>query len=177
MSHRHFESAYITPHISTISILIISKLDIKLVLLMTKSYTEEDLQDALDAIANGLSVKKASQEWGIPRTSIRNRLSGRQPTNKAFSSFQRLSPIQEALLTSWILTQGALGLPPTHTQVRVFAERILRAQGDTQPLGKRWMSAFLDRNPSIKTMRSISMDSKRMNGATTEVIQSWFTRL
>ena len=26
-------------------------------------------------------------------------------------------------------------------------------------------------------MRSISIDSKRMNGATTEVIQSWFTRL
>ena len=62
MSHRHFESAYTNYYISTISISIISKFNIKLTLLMTKSYTEEDLQDALDAVANGLSVRKASQE-------------------------------------------------------------------------------------------------------------------
>ncbi len=139
-----------------------------------KKYTEADLQDALDAIANSLSIYKAAKEWGIPRTTIRNRINGQQSRNEAFASLQRLSPTQETLLTSWVLTQGALGLPPTHTQVRLFAERILRTQGDTQPLGKGWLQAFLKRNPSIKTLRAKTMDSARVNGATTEVIRPWF---
>ncbi|OHW95288.1 transposase, partial [Colletotrichum incanum] len=33
--------------------------------------------------------------------------------------------------------------------------------GDTQPLGKRWVNAFIRRNPSIKVQRSRSIDSRR----------------
>lgn len=144
---------------------------------MVKQYSEDDVQDALTAIANGSSVRDAAKEWGIPRSTIQNRIRGCQQRKEAFSSFQRLSSTQESLLTTWVLTQGALGLPPTHAQVRVFAERILRAQGDTIPLGKRWIEAFLKRNPSIRSMRSKSIDSKRINGATIEVIRSWFQHL
>jgi hypothetical protein len=102
-----------------------------------KQYTEEDLQDALNAIANGMSKSRAAKEWGIPRPTLINRINGANPRKEAFSSLQRLSTSQETHLTAWVLTQGALGLSPTHAQVRSFAERILRTQGDTQPLGKK----------------------------------------
>jgi hypothetical protein len=80
-------------------------------------------------------------------------------------------------LAKWVLVQEGLGLPPTHSQIRAFAGRILYAKGDAVPLGKRWMTGFLRRNPVLKTKRQLRIDSARVNGATTEVIKKWWPRL
>ncbi|KAI1867673.1 uncharacterized protein JN550_006814, partial [Neoarthrinium moseri] len=142
-----------------------------------KSYSEQDLQEAIAAIANGAGIKESSREFGIPKSTLQNRIRGHQPRSEAFANQQRLLPSQEEWLSTWILAQDALGLAPTHAQVREFAERVLHAQGDTQPLGKRWLQGFLRRNPNILTQRSIPIDSKRVNGATVEVIRPWFNHL
>ncbi|KAF4781425.1 transposase [Colletotrichum scovillei] len=79
-------------------------------------YTEDQLRQALEDISNGKSQKRASLEYGIPRTT--------------------LSPDQESKLAQWVRIQASLGLAPTHQQVKEFAERVLAAAGDTKPLGK-----------------------------------------
>ena len=115
-----------------------------------KQYSEEDVNSALEAIEMGRSVRKAALDWGIPRATLRYRINGTQPRSTAFSRLQRLSHVQENHLTQWILTQAAVGLPPTHSQVRSFVCRILATKGDLSPLGKRWLKGFLRRNPVIK---------------------------
>jgi DDE superfamily endonuclease/helix-turn-helix, Psq domain/Tc5 transposase DNA-binding domain len=137
-------------------------------------YTEEDLSQALIAVTNGQSMRKAAIQWGVPRTTLYNRLHGHESRKEAYSGLQRLSPAQEERLTKWILIQNDIGLPPTHAQIRQFTQRILAIKGDHQPLGKRWIQAFLKRNPSIRTQKSYSRESARINGATTEVIRPWF---
>ena len=64
-----------------------------------KQYTEKDLDSALEAIAMGRSVRKATLEWGIPRATLQDRRAGAQPRSIAFSSLQRLSQVQEDHLT------------------------------------------------------------------------------
>ncbi|KAK6215524.1 transposase [Colletotrichum tabaci] len=49
--------------------------------------------------------------------------------------------------------------------------------GDTQPIGRGWIQAFIRRNPSVKVQRSRPIDSRRVNGASTEVIRDWFKHL
>ncbi|KAK0367490.1 transposase [Colletotrichum limetticola] len=141
------------------------------------SYTENEVIRALEAIRGGTSVKRASIEFGIPRSTLRNRQRGQQARAIAFADQQRLPPWQEDRLAEWVRIQHALGVAPTHEQVREFAGRVLQAQGDDHPLGKRWIDAFLKRNPSIKVQRSRPMDSRRINGASTEVIRPWFRLL
>ncbi|KAM9874670.1 transposase [Verticillium dahliae] len=140
-------------------------------------YTEDEINQALDAISNGQSIKQAASEWGIPRTTLNSRLQGTQPRNIAFASQQKLSPTQEKHLVDWIRIQAALGLPPTHSQVREFAERILGLRGGPQTIGKNWFQGFLRRNPSIKVQRARPIDSQRINGASTDVIRNWFRLL
>ncbi|KAK0367669.1 transposase [Colletotrichum limetticola] len=141
------------------------------------SYTENEVVRALEAIGNGLSVNRASIVFGVPRSTLRNRRRGHQTRAIAFADLQRLPPWQEDQLAQWVRIQHNLGVAPTHEQLREFAERVLRSQGDTNPLGKRWIDAFLRRNPSIKVQRSRTIDSRRLNGATTDVIKSWFRLL
>ncbi|KAF4433191.1 hypothetical protein CFRS1_v010509 [Colletotrichum fructicola] len=122
-------------------------------------YTENEINQALADMANGISARNASRRWGVPRSTLQDRTKGAQQRAAAFEDLQRLSHTQEAKLASWVQIQADLGLPPTHQQVKDFAQRILHAMGDTQPLGKRWMDGFLRRNPYIKAMVQISRDA------------------
>ncbi|KAF7524655.1 hypothetical protein G7054_g11351 [Neopestalotiopsis clavispora] len=58
-------------------------------------YTEEHITQALEAVASGASVKSAALEWGIPRSTLKNRIKGHQARDIAFSDLQRLSPTEE----------------------------------------------------------------------------------
>src|SRR6266699_2266358 len=141
------------------------------------SYTEDALTAAINAVNAGTPVKRAARDYGIPMTTLRHRLAGRQSKTTAHTSQQKLSSIQESRLAEWIRVQDALGLGPTHAQIRTFASRILLAGGSTAGVGKHWLEGFLRRNPSVRTLQTRRMDAARVNGATTEVIQAWFPLL
>jgi hypothetical protein len=92
---------------------------------MKRLYTEEDVQRALEDIANRKSVRRASLDWGSPRGTLEGRIKGHVSRSEGATPLQRLSPIQEQRLTDWVLVQESLGLSPTYMQIRVFAGRIL----------------------------------------------------
>ena len=102
-------------------------------------YTKEHVENAIRDLENGDSMRTAAKRWGIPRTTLQSRLKGAEAAVISRESRQRLSKSQEGHLRDWILTQAALGLPPTHFQLRTFASRILVTGGDLQPLGKHWI--------------------------------------
>jgi len=104
---------------------------------MKRQYTEADIAQALEAIANGIFVQKAERDYGVPRSTLRGRLAGAVSHKQALELQQKLSKVQEEHLTKWVLTQESLGLCPTHTQIQVFANCILKQRGDNSIVGKR----------------------------------------
>jgi len=70
--------------------------------------------------------------------------------------------------------QDALGVAPTHTQIRTFASRIFIAGGSASGVGKHWLESFLRCNPYIRTLQTQRIDTACVNRATVEVIQVWF---
>ena len=142
-----------------------------------REYTEADVARALFAMENGTSMRKAALDHNVPYSTIKDRKKGTLPATVAFESFQKLSQTQEKHLASWIIVQGAIGRPPTHAQVRAIAASMADPTGEVKTIGKHWLDAFLRRNPSIKVLRTKSIDAKRVNGASTDVISTWFHRL
>jgi len=47
-----------------------------------KNYTDQQVADALEAVKGGMSQHKAAKTYNIPRTTIRDRLSGKCNTRK-----------------------------------------------------------------------------------------------
>lgn len=133
-------------------------------------YTEYELKRALDQAITTGNVRKAAKDWVVPRSTIQDRLSGRNTRKRAHWHRQRLSPSQEKHLADWVLAQVALGVAPTHSQLRDFAQRIVNLHGDTEPIGKNWIRGFLERNPTVKTVKGKSIDYQRLEGALTEKI-------
>jgi Tc5 transposase DNA-binding domain/helix-turn-helix, Psq domain len=134
-------------------------------------YTEADIQNALADIANGVPTKTAAKTHGVPRTTLRDRISGSQNHRSAYSNMQRLSPEQEDHLAAWILQQESFNYAPTHAQVRAIATSVLKQAGDYQPLGKKWTTHFLNRHLELKTKLGRRTDWERINAAILENIR------
>ncbi|VBB84317.1 Putative protein of unknown function [Podospora comata] len=137
-------------------------------------YTEEDVKNAQEDIAAGISQRKASNKHGIPRSTLKHRIDGTLPRNLAHENQQRLSHGQEDLIVQWILRQESLGYAPTHANVKALAASLLAEQGDPNPLGKHWVSHFIGRHPDIKTKVGKKIDYARVNEATPENINKFF---
>ncbi len=138
------------------------------------TWTEDNLQAAIEAVFSGHSLRRASREWGIPRQTLADRIQGAQSNTKAQESKQKLTPDQEEKLTDWILRQEALGYAPSHSAIRLVVTKILASQGDIEPFGKKWMEGLYCRNPRFKTKRGVRISYKRANGTTVEHINIFF---
>ncbi len=97
---------------------------------------EELITEAIFAHRNGLSLHKDSEAYGVNRRTVTNRLIGLQTKSQAYIDTQRLSPIQEDRLATWIVGQEVLGYVPSHVQIRMIASRLLAIQGDTTSIGE-----------------------------------------
>jgi hypothetical protein len=98
---------------------------------------------------------------------------GRPAREDVLQPAQRLSESQEARLKKWILRQEALGFAPSHTAFRTMAEGLLKQQGDSPPLGKNWVTAFLSRHPDVKSKKGRRIEASRFNGFTPLAVK-WF---
>ena len=137
-------------------------------------YTEADIENALADIQNGVPKSTAAMRHGIPRTTLRGRISGSRHHKIAYNNMQRLSIVQEENLARWVLRQEALNYAPTHAQVRAIATGVLKQAGDFEPLGKKWTAHFLNRHPELKTKLGRRTDWERVNAATPENITRLF---
>jgi hypothetical protein len=107
-------------------------------------YSEEDVANALFAYTDeGISLSKAAQMYGIPKSTLSTRLNGRGCRADQTQPSQRLSDYQEGQLVQWILRQEKLGHPPTHSHVKACIQALLHQIGDTRPLGKNYLTKFI----------------------------------
>ncbi|ESZ92697.1 transposase [Sclerotinia borealis F-4128] len=127
--------------------------------MISKLHIEDDIAAALNAIVNGVSMRKAALDYGIPRTTLYNRINGRVSHQKSHQTMQKIAPIQEKRLVEWILVQKSLGTSPTHRQIREIGERLL------------------DIKNSILPLESDGIDSARVSGASHDIIAPWFQKL
>src|ERR1700694_2901618 len=138
------------------------------------TYREQDLQEALADIQDGMGLGEASRKYLIAKSTLHGRLHHDRPRAEAYERYQALSKVQEDRLAQFIQKMEALGSPVTHPQIRHIAQRILDFSGSTHQLGKDWATAFIRRNPSIGTKRALRMENSRVNGATRKNITEWF---
>jgi hypothetical protein len=70
--------------------------------------------------------------------------------------------------------QAKLGLPPSHLQIRQAAQRILQASGSAETLGKNWITGFIRRNASLKTLRGKNIEKDCIEAVKPNNIKEFF---
>ncbi|CAF3851980.1 unnamed protein product, partial [Rotaria sp. Silwood1] len=145
-----------------------------------KNYSDEKFKLAIDAVANGDSIRAASAYYKVPYTTLNSHSNnlvlyhhvGRPPK---FDKEEELCLEQAALaLQSW-------GVPLTINEFMNLAKQFASSvnKSDLFPSGAPtfdWFYSFLQRHPNLVLKKSIPITKKRAN-LTIEQVNQWFDLL
>lgn len=142
-------------------------------------YDYEQLTQALNAIKNGMPTSTASKLYNVPRTTLRNKITGYAPKTSGRTGPESILGKEiEDQLCQWILTCSQMGFPVTRDGLCFSVKKILDETNIQTPFknnipGKTWFKSFLKRHPRISLKQSEYLNKARAN-ITPEKIKNWF---
>ena len=133
--------------------------------------------NALKAVANGMSVRQAAKTFRLSRYFIHGRIQGKPLRRDAQKRLQSLSPDQEQFLVDWMLLQARLGWETPHNRVHLFAQCLFAASGGQNRLGKDWHTRFFKRWPVTKSLKPPTATPPGVIGSCWTNTSEFFDRL
>lgn len=145
-------------------------------------YSEKTLDNAITEIKSGnLSLNKASEQYGIPKSTLHNKLTNKVPNIRKMGPPPILTSTEEKRIEAWILAKAKLGFPMHPDEVKDAVKKILQDIGRANPFtddrpGEKWLKLFLGRHPQI-ARKNTEIISKSRASVTEESIRVWFSDL
>lgn len=127
-----------------------------------------------------MSTNKASQLYHVPRTTLRNKCSGKSPELSIGHSgtISVLGEEMELMLVQWVLSCSRMGFPVGRESLLSSVKKLVDEACIKTPFahnrpGKKWFYGFLNRHKIISQKHSEYVN--RARGSVTEAkIKSWF---
>ncbi|XP_041864058.1 uncharacterized protein LOC121654155 [Melanotaenia boesemani] len=122
-----------------------------------KKWTEETMERALIEVKSGrCTVRQAAKEFGVPKSSLGDRVSGRVTPGCRSGPAQLITSADEELLVEFSLYMSKHGFPLTKQQVVSFASSIYKRQHRRvafSKLGQTWWLNFRKRQEKNITIQ------------------------
>ena len=99
---------------------------------------------AIEAIRSSkkISVRRASAIYGVPKSTLCDRMNDRTPRSERQPNRQNLDNTEEEVLSRYILDLDARGFPPSLAGVEDMANLMLGSRGGKR-VGKNWAQRFV----------------------------------
>ena len=122
--------------------------------LQYKCYSEVNITKACEAVREGLSYRRAEQEFGVPSSTLHDHVSGRILAGAHSVPSKYLSDSEEKELVNFLIGFSRIGYARTRKQVIALVEATLtETRGTPVVLNNGWWSGFSKRHPEL-TVRS-----------------------
>ena len=118
-----------------------------------------------DVRVGGLSIGKSAKKWGIKRTTLQDRLSGRVEINRRRGTPPIQTKQEENQFTDWLIVMANRGFGVFKESLLNTAKTFLDKDGRTTPFqdnkpGNKWFCSFVKRNPRVKLRKSRPLEKK-----------------
>lgn len=146
-------------------------------------YSQEQLSRALNEIkVNGMSKLQASKVFGIPRTTLRDKIS--EKTSEMIERVGKkctLGKDIENKLVEWILTNAANGFPVNkegliYSVQKIVEKRKIATSFIANKPGRKWFNSFLKRNPIVRQKHAEYINKARAS-ISEKRIRDWFSEV
>jgi hypothetical protein len=139
---------------------------------------EARMQMAISAYKNKQikSKLKAAEVFGVPESTLRERLSGVKPRTETRANSHRMTVIEEKSLVKHLLDADKRGFFIRPEFLRGMAQILLRARthDPTATLGVNWAYKFVKRHPELCTRYNRRISYQRARQEDPKVIKQWF---
>lgn len=146
-----------------------------------RKYSDTDVHRALEDIQNGATISECARKFGIPRSTLSEKHSGKLPVEHRMGPPTILSSEEEALLVKWIFHVGDLGFPITKEQlldsVQILLNKTKRETIFTENRpGRKWYEGFTRRHPKVVEKQCQNLTSARAN-ITEAGLRGWYAEV
>ena len=118
-----------------------------------KQWTEEQMSVALNSVkTEGLSGNRAADLYGVPRSTLKDRLSGRVVHGTKPGPRPYLSTGEETELSCHLLQVAKMGFGQTRRDIKCLVETYVKQKGTLRgsTITNGWWQKFLKRNPMLR---------------------------
>ncbi|XP_077597392.1 uncharacterized protein LOC144213026 [Stigmatopora nigra] len=130
-----------------------------------KKWTEEAMEHALAQVKSGrYTVRRAAKEFGVPKSSLGDRVSGRVTPGSRSGPAQLITSADEELLVEFSSYVSEHGFPLTKRQLVSFASSIYKRQHRRvafSKLGQTWWLNFRKRQGKNITVQAAHAGARR----------------
>lgn len=125
----------------------------------TRKWSKEAMEQAMQEVQGGrLTSRQAAKKFGVPKSSLSDRLTGKVSVDPVQGRKQLLIPEDENSLVEYCLYSASQGNPLTKTQVVAQALAIYNYRNPDTPktlLGQTWWRNFKDRHQHCLATQTI----------------------
>jgi hypothetical protein len=139
------------------------------------TYAEDYIADNVLAITEeGVSLVRAAQQYGVPKSTLSDRIQGQGAQAQQLRPNRRISVEDEDRIKQWVLCQEFLGNGLSYNRIRKAVENLLQQRGDNEPLGANWVKKFINRHLELKTKKGRLQESVRFDAFTPKAVNWYF---
>ena len=144
-------------------------------------YKEAELDAAIVAVHMGMPVRRAAAMFGVPKSTLQDKISGKVPVSMRKGPTPYLSMELEDQIESWLVKMARIGYGQMRLDVinkvqeLVVKLKILTPFPDAQPSHK-WYQLFMNWHPDIKARMAQAL-SQQCSDVSYDDLLSWFNGL
>ncbi|XP_039450191.1 uncharacterized protein LOC120429094 [Culex pipiens pallens] len=145
-----------------------------------RDYEDDNLQKCLKAIARGMTHREASEAYGIPKSTIGNKLY--TDRNKDVGGQRVFTDEEERAFVRCLVTMAEFGFPVNEDDLRYVVKHYLTKVGrnverfqENFP-GRDWTKSFLSRHPDL-SVRFVANIKKSRAKITAEILTEYINNL
>ena len=146
-----------------------------------KNYSTEALDNAFQAVKDGMSVHGAAKRYQVPLTTLRDRVDGRVNIDCVSSGPPPLfTQEQESYIVEYIKTMSEIGYGYTRAEVLSLASDYavdLGVREKGSDLTMKWYYNFMRRWPELHAVKPSGLSELRAKAASPECIWKYFEEL
>ncbi|XP_071944741.1 uncharacterized protein [Antedon mediterranea] len=124
---------------------------------MLGKWNKQSMQEAYEAVkAGSLSLRAAAKQYGVPKTTLQRRLSGKVDVTSSASRATVLTASEETELKNYILHMESVGFGLTLDDVCRLAYQMMELTGRPSPFNKLkqkagydWFCGYRERHPDL----------------------------
>ena len=139
-----------------------------------KQWSNESMEAALKAVKDGMGVNRAAELHGVPKTTLKDRVSGRIAHGSKSGPKSYLTSREERQLSDYLLEVSEAGYGKTRKQVKAIVEGIAKEKGamkTDKKVSDGWWRRFLERQPQLSLRKGDSTAAVRQCGNSEELLQ------
>ena len=143
-----------------------------------KEWTSVHMDRALKAvISEGVSVRQASEVFGVPRSTLGDRASGRVIPGANSGPEKYLTTAEEIELVQFLTRVAAIGYGKSRKEVMAIAQGVVGEKCLNKVVSNGWWESFCRRNPTISLRAAAPLSMARAKATDPEMLSRYFDLL